>query len=179
MHDVTNCHQLSVKRAFGLLHFSFLGSQPLLDLVRALHQLLRFFFLRALHSDTGSQHRTLRAHRNPRRKETYGFELPNLLAGRIKLLADFVQFELSCSGESPWGQRPVGDVQGLREGMDSKFLLVRHAWSRSMMSSTSSTLAKRLRRDSRTSFGLPPLSARRRLMSSISARDGCAAAEQD
>jgi hypothetical protein len=58
MHNVANRGELGVEGALGLLHLSFLGSQPLLDLVRALHQLLCFLFLLALQRSRPPSHET-------------------------------------------------------------------------------------------------------------------------
>jgi hypothetical protein len=79
-------------------------------------------------------------------------------------------------------QRPTGiwkTFEGGGRGQgneESGHLLSRHALSRAMTSSTSSTEANRLRWDSRISSGLPPLSVRNKLMSSIVACDSGAAA---
>jgi hypothetical protein len=48
-----------------------------------------------------------------------------------------------------------------------RHVLLTHARSSAMISSTTSTEAPRLRCDSRTRSGLPPLSARKRRMSSM------------
>jgi hypothetical protein len=100
--------------------------------------------------------------RTPRRKRddkrfaildgTYDFELADLLAGSVELLPDLIQLELPCSMRTPQSQRPAceggdgGRVTRRVDGGEPTALgLSRHALSRAMTSSTSSTEANRLR----------------------------------
>jgi hypothetical protein len=86
MHNVSNRHELGIERALGLLHLRLLGSQPLLNLFRALNQ--------------------------SRRVLLFSLELADFLAGFVELLPDFVELELPLAPLVVEGDDLVDELDG-------------------------------------------------------------------
>ena len=114
--------------------------------------------------------------RNERKNvKTHNSKLSDLLVDLVEVLAKILQIELNCNPKKK-KKKTKTQIQKTeidpnqrfgKERKRERFLRWRHCLSMAMTSSTSSTLAKRRRWDSRMSSGLPPFSTLKRLMSNI------------